>query len=595
MAWKSLSVMREQETFRIIGRELRPRLGTAAGLVALALVGSAVGLVMPLLYKSLIDTAIPNVDVRHIGWLLLLMLAVPLLQFGIGALQDYLTTDLGLNLARALRETLFDRLIRARIRDIDDVGTTEMQTSLVYCTESICEDYVVKHLMALGSNLVVLLGTFYILYGLHWQLTLIIVIALPLSFVMTARLGKVRKESLKDWEDMQDKLYGHSHQVLDGVRTVRAFGGERAESGQWRKLLSDYHLIRIRRFVLMRLYSEFPANLAEHVATGLIFGYGAYLVVVGEFTVGALVAFVAYVPKVYSAVEALRETKVDSDEIQAAVERVESLLSLPVELTDDGRELPLEGGNGVGVRFDDVTFHYSRGFGVENLSFSVAPGEFVGIVGPSGGGKTTVVDLLMAFYSPESGRVLVNDVDVTPLSLESLRSCIGLVPQSIHLWAGRTLRRNIGYPNDDADPSEIARAAQTAGIADFIDSQADGYEMVVPKRETGFSGGERQRLAIARAAMRQPQLLLMDEATSALDSIAEKEIRDSLESARSGRTTIVVAHRLATVINADRILVIADGKIVEQGAPADLLASKNLFHSLYEAQKLTLHEGIDQA
>jgi len=593
MAWRLLSVMRGQETFRIVARELRPRLGTVAVLAALMVVGPAVGIVTPLIYKALIDTAIPSADISYIVRMLLLMLALQILQFGIGAMQDYRSISLGNRLAQALRKTLFDRLIRARIQDIDGVGTGELTNSVYRRAESICEWYVVGNVLTMGSNLLVLVGTLAVMTRLQWQLTLITLIALPLSFMMAARLGSLRKESGRAFYAIEDTIGSYVYHTVDGIRTIRAFGGERVESTRWKRLLSDHRSIRIRRFVVMRLHTAFSSQLIQNVTTGLVFGYGAYLVTTKEFTVGALVAFVAYVPKMYGALGAVLETKMDSEEIQADVEKTEALLSIPVERISEGSDLPLQGSNGVQVRFDDVTFHYSRGFGVGNLSFSVAPGEFVGIVGPSGGGKTTIIDLLMGFYAPESGRILVNDTDLQSLSLESLRRCIGLVPQNIHLWSGRTIRQNIGYPNDDADRSETRRAAQSAGIADFVDAQADGYEMVLPERDTGLSGGERQRFAIARAIMRQPQLLLMDEATSSLDSIAESEIRSSLETARSGRTTIVIAHRLATVINADRILVISGGSIVEQGAPADLLASRNLFYRLYEAQKLTLHEKID--
>jgi ABC-type multidrug transport system fused ATPase/permease subunit len=244
--------------------------------------------------------------------------------------------------------------------------------------------------------------------------------------------------------------------------------------------------------------------------------------------------------------------------------------------------LPLPKG-GARVAFQGVSFHYSRGFGVEDLTFEVQPNEFWGIVGPSGGGKTTVIDLLLGFHAPDSGAIAIDGVDIRELSFEALREQVGLVSQDVFLW-NASIWDNLVYPERHFTREAVEQAARMAEIGDFIGALPEGYRTIVGERGLALSAGERQRLALARAILRQPRLILLDEATSALDAITELRIRQALDVARAGRTAIVVAHRLATVMPADMILVIDKGRIAERGTPKELLARRGLFFELCEAQ-----------
>lgn len=295
-------------------------------------------------------------------------------------------------------------------------------------------------------------------------------------------------------------------------------------------------------------------------------------------------------------VAALLGTHVNLQEARVNAERVNDLFALPHEPSGDTRLAPgptLEEEDvetasppvGASLAFQNVSFNYGRGdFGAQELSFSVESGEFIGIVGPSGGGKSTIIDLIMGFCTPRSGTIRIDGIDLRELSLESLRSRIGLVSQDTFLW-NATITENILYPGRN-DVGRSRQAAREAQIDEFITGLPDAYETVVGERGMTLSGGERQRLAIARALLQRPRLLLLDEATSALDALTEQKVRAAIDKARAGRTAIVVAHRLTTILNADRILVLDRGRIVEMGSRTELLSRQGLFFDLYQAQSL---------
>jgi ABC-type multidrug transport system fused ATPase/permease subunit len=383
-------------------------------------------------------------------------------------------------------------------------------------------------------------------------------------------------------------------ETSSGYRTIRSVNSASSESEKNRHLVDENARNETRFFFIEQLLSGFSSDILRNVTVALVYGYGAYLCVGGSMTIGALVAFAAYVPSALGGADAISSFTVDTKETEVHVDDVESIFALPLE-RDTGDSLTNGTNTGLSVEFRDVTFHYSRGFGVKDLSLSIAPGEFVGIVGPSGEGKSTLIDMLMGFYPPESGQILINGRDMNELSLGSLREHIGHVPQDVFLWWNRSMMENITYPRDDVDVEKVHAATRATQIHDFITKLPDGYDHVFePSPNRGISGGEAQRIAIARALLRDPALMLMDEATSAVDAITEKNIRDAVEAASKGRTTLVVAHRLATVINAHRIIVIDDGRIVEEGTPAQLVALGGLFAELYEAQRIEIEEMVEE-
>ena len=298
--------------------------------------------------------------------------------------------------------------------------------------------------------------------------------------------------------------------------------------------------------------------------------------------------------------QSLLGTHVNLQEARVNAEKVDALLDLarepsgnvvlpPCSPFEEGQAEKTSPLVGAALAFHNVSFAYGRGeFAARDLTFRIEPGEFVGIAGPSGGGKSTIIDLIMGFYTPLSGTITIDGIDLRELSLSSLRNQIGLVAQDPFLW-NDSISRNISYPgrNDETDRSR--QAAREAQIDEFITSLPHGYHTIVGEQALTLSGGERQRLAIARALLQRPRLLLLDEATAALDALTDQKVRAAIAKVRTGRTAIAVAHRLTTILDADRILVIDQGGIVEMGSPAELLARPGLFFDLYQAQSFDLH------
>ncbi|MDE2839147.1 MAG: ATP-binding cassette domain-containing protein, partial [Chloroflexota bacterium] len=382
---------------------------------------------------------------------------------------------------------------------------------------------------------------------------------------------------------------------------VRAHTAEPYESARWLAWIKADWQIKARTVTFHNLVRTLPMDLIQHFGVGLVYGFGAYEVISGRLSIGGLVAFIIYVPRAYVALETILDGYIATGQAKAAAERIDSLLGLPREVdqtvhasTGSARtdaSAPAAARNeagrlGAAIEFSNVSFDYGReGFGLEDVSFQIEPGAFVGVVGPSGGGKSTIIDLLLRFYEPRSGEIRVDGKDIESLPLSHLRQMIGLVPQDVFLW-NDSIYANLVYPSRRVPREQLIAAAKAAQFHGFVESLPEGYETPVGERGLALSGGERQRLSLCRAILEEPHILLLDEATSALDSLIEREIRAALERARQGRTTLVVAHRLVTVMKADKILVLDEGRLVQEGTPQELLAQPGLFQDLYEAQRL---------
>ncbi len=419
---------------------------------------------------------------------------------------------------------------------------------------------------------------------LNWRLALVVLLASPLSYLLIRRIRAFVLRLNVELFRIIENGSGYLHEAFSGIRTIRAFNGEEHEREHWAGWLREYWRIKAKTTALHYLVLSLPTDLINNLAIGIVYAYGAYEIINGRLSIGSLIAFTIYLPRVYLSSKAILDAHVGAAAARAAAGQIDDLFELEPECSG-AQELPTMNTRGVDVSFDNVTFHYGRdNFGLADVSFHVHPGEFLGIVGPTGGGKSTIIDLLLGFYTPLVGRICIEGVDIRELRLDALRQSTGVVSQDVFLWDASVLD-NIVYP-DQIPLERVKEAARMAQIEEFIESLPDKYETVVGERGLSLSGGERQRLAICRALLKNPRLLLFDEATSSLDAITEVHIRDAIDKARAGRTTIVVAHRLATVMHADRILVLDRGRVVEMGTPAELIASRGRFYQLYEAQSL---------
>ena len=345
--------------------------------------------------------------------------------------------------------------------------------------------------------------------------------------------------------------------------------------------------LKMRGAALHDIMLTFPNEVINGLVLGVLLGYGAFQAMVGDITIGSLVAIMAYAPRAYAALRAVLTTYTGTKLIDVSVESLDEMFDLPVEAGyGSGLGPQPVGVEPPDIEFSGVDFKYERGYEVKDLSFLVNGGEFVGIVGPSGGGKTTIIDLLTRMQEPESGRIAIAGTDIRDMSLESLRSQIAVVPQDVFIW-NATLADNIAYPGTDYELKEVEQATRESALHEFVLKQPAGYDTEVGEDGVALSGGEKQRIAMARAFMRSTaRILVLDEATSALDALTEDRIRMAVDRARIGRTTIVIAHRLSTIRHADRILVISEGRLVESGTPRELVDRGGIFAEIYEAQSL---------
>ena len=613
-----------------------------AGIIALVIVSTGVSLVSPLLVKRLIDEAIPAADVALIVPLLIGIIAFPLLTMALGAVQNYLRASIGEAVSQSLRQSLFNHTLRAKLHDLERVTSGRIIRAITKVCGEVGEVYVSNELLPVFTNAVLLLGTLGVMFFLNSRLLLVSLIIFPISYLFARRMQRRAEDIDRELHQSRDYAMGYLQEVVPGMRTVRAQTATPYETARWFDWIQADRRIKAKIVTFHNLVLTLPMDLIHNLGVGLVYGFGAYEVINGRLSIGGLVAFIIYVPRAYVALEAILDGYVSTGQAKAAAERIDSLLELPYEESlpagqDAGVGFPLPKGrmeqatadvargtgnserlldedakvsvraepvevrtdtsaaatakdaaapSGAAIEFADVSFDYGRdGFGLEDVSFRVEPGAFVGVVGPSGGGKSTVIDLLLRFYEPRSGEIRVDGTAIESLPLPYLRGMIGLVPQDVILW-NDSIYANLVYPPREIPRERVTAAARSAQLYDFIDSLPEGLDTVVGERGLALSGGERQRLALCRAILAEPRILLLDEATSSLDALTDQKVRAALETARRGRTTIVVAHRLVTVMHADRILVLDQGRLAQEGTPQTLLAQPGLFRDLYQAQRL---------
>jgi subfamily B ATP-binding cassette protein MsbA len=431
------------------------------------------------------------------------------------------------------------------------------------------------------NGLMTLIGLVVVL-AVSWKLSILTFTIVPVNFILIDWIGrKLKKRSYRTQEGMAEMtaVLGES---VSGIRVVKAFNMGDYERGRFAK----FNLKYIRQYLKMKLWGAVASPTSELLGTVsivVILFYGGNLVLNGRISPENLVLFVGAMIWVVTPVKNLSKLHTSIQESLACANRVFSIMDAPREPVNVPGAIKI-GRFEEGIRFESVSFEYIPGRPVlRDISFAVSRGEVVALVGPSGAGKTTLVDLIPRFYEPTGGRILVDDVDAREIELKSLRSLIGVVTQEVILF-NDTVRNNIAYGMQDCPLERIIEAARAANAHEFITELPNGYDTVIGERGTRLSGGQRQRLSIARAILKNPQLLIFDEATSALDTEGEILVQEAIDRLLQGRTTFVIAHRLSTVQNADRILVLDEGEIREVGTHAELIGSNGVYKRLYDLQ-----------
>ncbi len=557
----------------------RVRLGAAfacSGLVA-AFSGAYAWLVKPVLDEIFINK---NESLLLVLPLALFAVAVLKSLFNYG--QNYLMNYVGNQVITDIRQELFGKLIRLPV-PYHDVNTSGRLVSRVVSDVTLMANAVagvLKDIFQQGLTLLAMMG---VIFYQNWRLGGLSVIVIPLSVFTMVRMGKRLRALAASGQERMGDMASTLQETLSGIRMVKAYGREETEAARFQQSNRSFLSTTMKAIQVSSLGSSHMEVIGV-VGVAAIIWYGGFLVINGSMTPGEFFSFLAAMFMAYAPIRKLSGSNNQIQQALAAAERVFGVLDLKTEQeAEKGRlELPRIAQS---VAFDDVTFHYESQTvpALNDINLTVRAGEMVALVGSSGSGKTTLVNLIPRFYEPTAGRILIDGVDIQSYTLRSLRSQIGMVSQDVVLFDD-SIRNNIAFGRENATDEDITQAARLAYAHDFVERLPQGYQTVVGEKGVNLSGGERQRLAIARAILRDPPLLILDEATSALDTESERVVQLALANLMKGRTTVVIAHRLSTIQQADRIMVLARGSIVEVGTHDELLRRGGQYQRLHAMQ-----------
>ena len=579
--------------------------------LATVVVISLFSLLPPLLMRTLIDDAIPEEDVKMVTILGLAMVAVPLINGVVGVVQRWASASMGEGIIFDLRRQLFRHLQSMSLAFYTNTKTGELMSRLNSDVVG-AQQFVTSTFVTLAANIFTVVATLIVMVGLEWRLTLLAVSILPVFIITSRQVGKrlrvVRRHQMEENAAMNSIM--QETLSVSGALLVKLFGRSDDEQGRFDDRARHVADLGIKQATIGRWFFM-ALGVASALGTALVFWAGAMMVINGAITVGTIVAMSAYLVGLYGPLSALSNARVEFATSLVSFERVFEVLDMAPDVAEPADPAALEPVRG-GVEFDDVWFSYgvgseglgsvrrygwggmtqeddptsritAGGWALRGISFSTAPGETVALVGPSGAGKTTMTYLVPRLYDAGRGVVRIDGVDVRDLSFDTIASAIGVVTQESYLFHD-TIEANLRYARPEATHDEIVAAAQAANIAEFIAGLPNGYDTMVGERGYRLSGGEKQRVAIARVLLKDPAILILDEATSHLDAQSEALIQDALDRVMVGRTSLVIAHRLSTILNADRIFVVDGGKLVESGKHDELMDQGGLYARLYETQ-----------
>ncbi len=561
----------------------RPYIWQESAVLACILVVALLGLLPPLFTRTLIDNAIPKHDM-HAVWLAIGgMVASALLAALIGVYQGYLNSVVGEGIMRDIRTNLVNHLHRMPLSFFTSTKTGEIMNRVSNDVDNI-DNVVTGTLVSIVTNVFTMVTTVVTIFVLDWRLALVALAIVPLMILPLSPVGRRMYDVRKLTRTKRDEIESITQETLSisGITLIKSFVREPFERLRFYAAGTELMKLEIRLLLVGRW---FLAAITAMVVVGpaVVWLFGGWLAIAGGVTIGTIVAFVAYLGRLYGPASTLAGVQVQVVSAFAVFERIFEYLDMEPEGAEKPDAAVLQDIRGE-IAFDDVHFAYiPERAALDGVTFRVSPGQMAAFVGPSGAGKTTITQLVPRFYDPQSGTVRVDGHDVRDVTLASLRENIGIVTQETYLFHD-TIESNLRYARPDATEAELIAAARAANIHDFIASLPDGYRTIVGERGHKLSGGERQRLAIARVLLKNPRVLILDEATSALDSANEAAIQAALVPLLEGRTSLVIAHRLSTILNADVIFVVENGRIVEQGAHAELLARNGAYARLYWEQ-----------
>jgi ATP-binding cassette subfamily B protein len=625
---------RRGQTIRRIAAFFRPYRRRVAVVLVAILLTSFVGLINPILLKLLIDVAIPQRDWGLLNLFVGLMIVLPIVSGLIGVGQSYLNNVIGQSVMHDLRTALYAHLQKMPLRFFTETKTGEIQSRLANDVGGV-QSVVTDTAASLTSNVAIAISTVIAMFIIDWRLTLLSLGMLPFFMYLTFRVGKVNREVRGETQKSLAEMSAATEETLSvsGMLLSKTFGQQQSAIDRFSKLNRHLATLQIRQAMVGRWFFMIIGTVFS-ITPAFVYWLAGYLAIQNDPqapTIGDIVAFTTLQSRLFFPLGQLLNVQVEIQGALALFDRIFEYLGLDPVIVDAPDAIDLAAQPVAGrIRFRDVSFTYPTApkveavkptdagadaegaaaddaaaveppavepprapalvavpeplpFGLRDIDFEAKPGDLVALVGPSGSGKTTTTYLVPRLYDVEQGAVEIDGVDVRKLTLVSLGRVIGFVTQETYLFHD-TVRANLMYAKPEATQAEVEAAARAAAIHDRVMELPQGYDTIVGERGYKLSGGEKQRIAIARVLLKDPRILILDEATSALDTVSERLIQRALEQLERGRTTIAIAHRLSTILRADQILVYDGGRIVERGTHTSLLAKRGLYERLYREQ-----------
>jgi ATP-binding cassette subfamily B protein len=569
-------------SLRRIGRLFRPYRWQLAIVTAIIGVSSVVGLASPFLLRAVIDTALPDRNLRLLVWLVIGMVAVAAVTSGLSVIQTWISTKIGQHVMHGLRTSVFSHLQRQSIAFFTRTRTGEVQSRIQNDIGGM-ESVVTSTATSIASNLTTAVASVVAMAALSWRLSLISLVVMPPAIFLTRKVARMRRaitaQQQRELADLNVTI--EEGLSINGVQLAKTMGTGPALVRRFTESsarLIDLELRsqlagRWRMASLSIIFAAIPAII--YLAAGLP-------VTAGTVSIGTLIAFTTLQNSLFRPITGLLGTSVSVISSLALFARIFEYLDLPVEVDEPAHPASIDVATVTGhVSFENVGFTYPGAdrFALDDIDLDIPAGSTLALVGETGSGKTTLGSLVARLYDPTSGAVRIDGTDIRDLRLADLAAIVGVVSQETYLLH-TTVRENLRYAKPTATDDEIEDAARAAQIHDLIASLPDGYDTMVGSRGHRFSGGEKQRIAIARTLLRDPRVLVLDEATSALDTETERAVQQAFDTLAAGRTTITIAHRLSTVRNADQIVVLDHGRIIEAGDHTSLLAGRGRYAEL---------------
>jgi ATP-binding cassette, subfamily B, bacterial len=499
-------------------------------------------------------------------------------------LEKYLTATVGQWIMHDLRRTVYHHIHRLSLAEHDQKRTGDLIGRVTKDIESI-QDFVTSALLGIVAQVLTLGGIIGVMLYLSWRFTLISLSIAPLLFLVVYFFTRRIKKASRNVRKKESELLSIVEEVFSSIRVVKAFAREDHEERRFeRQSLDNVETALLARTIKMKLAPVVDIIVAT--GTCLMLGYGARLVMAGQLTAGSLVVFLLYLGKMYKPMRELSKMTDTVSKASVGFERIREILETESAVRDLPRARQAQGFKGK-IEFDKVSFGYKPDHLIlKDVCFQVEPGQIAAFVGPTGGGKTTIINLVARFYDPASGTVRIDGTDIRAFTIKSIRDQISFVLQDTVLFH-TPIWENIAYGRPEATRAEIIRAAELANAHEFIEKMPDGYDTMVGERGITLSGGQRQRIAIARAVIRNTPILVLDEPTSGLDAKSEQAVFEALERLMKNRTSIVIAHHLATILRANIIFVVKDSQLSERGTHDELLAAGGFYSELYN-----IHNGV---